>query len=261
VIGLVVLSLASALLDSQMPIMQRARSALMTLLTPVYWVADASREVSGLGTNWFATREFLIKENNVLHGKVLTMEGRLQQLVYFRSENSRLRQLLNSSIILQDDLLVAEVVGFSPSQFNHFILLNKGERDGVYIGQSVLDANGLLGQITEVTPLTSKVLLITDSSHGVPLQVIRSGVRGIGEGIGRNDQIDIMQVPLNSDVEVGDVLVSSGLARRFPAGYPVAKISKVNRSDNQFFAEIKATPLAKMNRSRHVLLVFAKQKR
>lgn len=233
---------------------------MLGAMAPIYWVADLPGKTTTLREDWFTSRSELAKENEVLRTKVFVMQGRLQQMVKYRTENRRLRQLLNSSLILQDNLLVAEVVGVSPARFNHFLILDKGSDDNVYEGQSVLDAQGLLGQVVEVNQFNSRVLLLTDNAHAVPVQVSRSGVRGIVEGKGNSEELDVMQVPLNSNIKVGDVLVSSGLAGRFPSGYPVAVISQVDRSGNQFFADIKAKPLAQMDRSRHVLLVFSEQK-
>jgi rod shape-determining protein MreC len=187
----------------------------------------------------------------------LILQGRNQQMAALRAENVRLRSLLNSSTLLQSDVLVAELIGVVADRQRHLVILNKGARDGVFVGQPLLDADGLMGQIVQVSERSARALLITDVTHSVPLQVNRNAVRVIAEGTGLLDVLELRHVVATTDIEVGDLLVTSGLGGRFPAGYPVATVTSVERDPGQTFVRVVATPNAALNRSRHVLLVFS----
>ena len=149
------------------------------------------------------------------------------------------------------------MIGVDPNPFTHRILIDKGERDGVFLGQPVLDARGLMGQVVEIMPYTARVLLLTDSTHSIPVQVNRNGLRAIASGVGNPESLDLRHVADTADIKEGDLLVSSGLGQRFPAGYPVAVVTKVVHDPGQPFALVRAKPTASLNRSRYVLLVFS----
>jgi rod shape-determining protein MreC len=168
--------------------------------------------------------------------------------------------LLNSSALLRDDVLVAELIGVSPDPVRHQLILNKGSTDGVHVGQPLIDADGLLGQVVEVSPVISRALLITDATHSIPVQVNRNGVRAIAEGSGSLTSLEVHHVSATTDIREGDLLVTSGLGGRFPVGYPVAVVKTIERDPGEAFARIVATPSAALDRSRHVLLVFTTQK-
>jgi rod shape-determining protein MreC len=136
------------------------------------------------------------------------------------------------------------------------VIINKGSEDGVYVGQPVLEANGVIGQISSVSLKTSRLLLITDSSHAVPVQVNRNGVRSIADGVGRTDELELHHVAATTDIQNGDLLVSSGLGGRFPVGYPVARVSSVIHNPGLPFMIVRAIPTAQIDRTRHVLLLF-----
>jgi rod shape-determining protein MreC len=152
---------------------------------------------------------------------------------------------------------VAELIGVDPIPFTHRILINKGERDGVFLGQPVLDARGLMGQVVELMPYTSRVLLLTDTTHSIPVQVNRNGLRAIASGTGNPERLELRHVADTADIKEGDLLVSSGMGQRFPAGYPVATVNEVIHDSGQPFAIVRAIPTAALNRSRYMLLVFS----
>ena len=152
---------------------------------------------------------------------------------------------------------MAELIGMDPNPFTHRIIINKGERDGVVLGQPVLDARGLMGQVVELMPYTSRVLLLTDTTHSIPVQVNRNGLRAIASGTGNPERLELRHVADTADIKVGDLLVSSGLGQRFPAGYPVATVKEVIHDSGQPFAIVRAVPTAALNRSRYLLLVFS----
>lgn len=232
------------------------RSILNMLAVPVYWVADIPASLFSWGDTHVQTRAQLLAANEKLSRENLVLEGRSHQMAALRAENVRLRSLLNSAALLQDDVLVAELIGVSPDPMRHQLVLNKGSSAGVYTGQPLIDADGLLGQVVAVSEFSSRVLLITDSTHSIPVQVNRNGVRAIAEGVGALGTLEIRHVAATTDIQNGDLLVTSGLGGRFPAGYPVAVVTRIERDPGQSFATVEAKPSAALDRSRYVLLVF-----
>ncbi len=251
-----VLGLVLIVADVRFNQMLTTRAALSNLALPFYWLVDLSTRIGDWGEENLVTHTTLLEHNQRLTAQALLLEGQVQQMASLRAENSRLRGLLNSSALVQDDVLVAELIGISPDPVRHQVILDKGEADGVYVGQPLLDAKGLMGQVVEVGAISSRVILITDATHAVPVQVNRNGVRAIVEGMGRLDELELRHVSSTTDIEVGDLLVTSGLGQRFPEGYPVALVSEVVRDPGQAFAIVRARPQAQLNRSRHVLLVY-----
>ena len=190
--------------------------------------------------------------------EILILRRKVMLNASLAAENMRLRELLNSADTLEDQVLIAELIGVSPNPDEHVVILNRGEQHGVYVGQALLDANGLMGQVIEVNTRTSKAMLITDVNHAIPVQINRNGVRLIAEGTGQLGSLNIPYVSYTQDIADGDLLVSSGLGRRFPMGYPVATVERIERLEGEVFIRVIATPLSALNRSRHVLLVFDK---
>lgn len=206
------------------------------------------------------SREMLFVENERLQSEAQILHGKVQKLVSLTAENVRLRELLSSSTVLQDSVLVAETISVSPNPMHHQILVNKAEVDGVYVGQAVIDAYGLIGQVTEVNSLHAKVILISDARHAIPVQINRNGVRAVAEGTGRIDTLSLPNLVETTDIKAGDLLVSSGLGQRFPVGYPVGVVESVESDPGLPFLNVVLRPSAKLDRVRHVLLVFAGQR-
>lgn len=256
---LAVILLASLITaDLRFNSLETTRALLDNLAAPVFWLADIPARLSEWGANRVQSRSELLEENERLQREHLVLQGRSLQMASLQAENVRLRALLNSTALLRDDVLVAELIGVSPDPVRHRLVLNKGESDGVFVGQPLIDANGLMGQIVEVSYSNSRALLITDATHSIPVQVNRNGIRAIAEGTGVLGVLEIHHVAATTDVREGDLLVSSGLGGRFPVGYPVAVVDTVERDPGEAFARILATPSAALDRSRHVLLVFTK---
>ena len=250
-----ILSLITA--DLRYQRLETTRSVLDTLGTPIYWLADLPVRLRDWGEEHLQSRAEIQEENERLTRENLVLQGRSQQMAALQAENVRLRALLNSAAMLRDDVLVAELVGVSPDPVRHQLVLNKGERDGVFVGQPLIDADGLMGQIVEVSSGTSRALLITDATHSIPVQVNRNGVRAIAEGTGSLGALEIRHVSATTDIQVGDLLETSGLGGRFPGGYPVAVVTEIDRDPGKMFAHVVARPSAALDRSRHILLVFA----
>lgn len=243
--------------DLYLPYGDRLRSWLMTGLTPVYWLGHAPDRLAGWVGDLTTSRSDLLQENEALESQLIVLERRAQRYTALAAENSRLRELLNASEQLDDRVLVADVISVTPDPLSHEIILNKGESDGLKEGQAVLDARGLMGQIVHTSAHTARAILISDNSHAVPVEVNRNGLRAIALGTGERDRLELAHVPDTADIEVGDMLVSSGLAGRFPQGYPVAKISSIEHDPGEPFARVRARPMARLDRSSLVLVVFS----
>lgn len=251
-----VLSAALMVVDARFDTLKPMRSQMGLVLTPFYWLADLPVRVWDGVSDQFTSRSTLIAENEKLKAEALLMQRRLQKLATLTEQNVRLRELLNSAALVDEKVLVGELIGVDPNPFTHRILIDKGEKDGVFLGQPVLDARGLMGQVVEVMPYTARVLLLTDTTHSIPVQVNRNGLRAIASGTGNPERLELRHVADTADIKEGDLLVSSGMGQRFPAGYPVATVKEVIHDSGQPFAIVRAVPTAALNRSRYMLLVF-----
>ncbi len=243
--------------DARFDKLSTVRSTIATGLAPVYWLGNAPYEFTDWVAGLFENKTDLQQENEDLRARLLILERRALKYAALASENNELRRLMNSSEVLDDRVIVGEVVSVSPDPFSHEVIINKGRRDGVVPGQAILDAHGLMGQVVQSSQLTSRVLLVSDSSHAVPVEVVRNGLRAIMLGTGDSDTLDLVHVPDTADIREGDLLVSSGLGGRFPRGYPVAEVSRITKEQGEPFVSIEATPKAQLNQSRLVLVVFA----
>ncbi|WP_052435197.1 rod shape-determining protein MreC [Pseudomonas sp. SHC52] len=254
---LAVLSVALMVVDARFTLLKPVRSQMSLVLMESYWITDLPQRLWQGVASQFGSRTELVAENEKLKTENLLLQGRLQKLAALTEQNVRLRELLNSSALVNEKVEVAELIGMDPNPFTHRIVINKGERDGVVLGQPVLDARGLMGQVVELMPYTSRVLLLTDTTHSIPVQVNRNGLRAIASGTGNPERLELRHVADTADIKEGDLLVSSGLGQRFPAGYPVATVKEVIHDSGQPFAIVRAVPTAALNRSRYLLLVFS----
>ena len=242
--------------DLRFPQTDTLKQILGYPLTPILWVANVPSEAVDWSSSTLASREKLLIENESLKAQVLMLERKTQQLPILQAENRRLRELVNASEQVSERILAAQLIGLDTDAFSHQVIINKGSEDGVFVGQPVLDATGLMGQVIQVDTYTSRVLLIADANHAVPVEVNRNGLRGVVSGTGDLSQLELIYVPDTADIQVGDLLVTSGLGGRFPQGYPVGVVDSVEHDPGEPFAIIKAKPSAHLNRSKHVLLVF-----
>lgn len=253
-LGLLALALVFA--GQRMGLVQTAMERFSVVATPFYWLADLPARVAEWSDDSLNRRSTLLAENRRLRSESLVLKAKVQKMAALAAENTRLRELLNSSALLNDTVLVAELINVSPDPLRHQVVINKGRADGVFVGQPAIDAHGLVGQVSEVSHAFSRVLLIADTTQAVPVQVNRNGVRAIAEGTGRLDELRLLHVAATTDIRPGDLLVSSGLGGRYPSGYPVATVVRVDEDPGQPFLEVLARPSAQLDRSRHLLLVF-----
>ena len=243
--------------DARFGYLERIRYGLGYATTPVYWVADIPTRVSFWVDDVFVSRTDLLDENDNLRADLLIAQRELQLLESLVSENNRLLALNEATQGINGDVLAAEIINISPDPYSKRVLLNKGARDGVFIGQALLDANGLMGQVDEVLPYTAWVLLITDSHHVTPVEVNRNGERALARGSRTiATELELEFVTQTQDMRAGDRLVSSGMGQVYPKNYPVAEIISVYADPGQDFATVRARPLAQLESTRHVMLVY-----
>lgn len=248
------------LLDFHFVKMDVFRSAVTGLLSPVHFVAHIPTQLTEWVGEQGVSREELNSENRKLKAQQLVLQQRIQQMVSLNTENHRFRALLNASERFDHQVVVAEIVGVDPDPYSHQIILNKGSDHGVFKGQPLLDAEGLMGQVVQVAAKSSRVLLVADTSHAVPVEINRNGVRAIAVGTGDLERLQLIYVPDTADIKEGDLLITSGLGQRFPMGYPVAEVTRVAHDPGQAFATVEAKPAAALDRSRHVMLIFDRKK-
>ncbi|MDA1076676.1 MAG: rod shape-determining protein MreC [Proteobacteria bacterium] len=257
--GLAIVSALLVTLETATRLLEPVRSGIASVVAPIQLIAHLPYSIGeGVG-DVVASQDSLLSENQQLERRVLELSQVSQQFLALKAENERLRELLSSRARLSAEVLIAELVSVIPAPDTHQIIIDKGSSSGVYPGQAVIDSEGLFGQVVEVGAFTSRVLLITDIRHALPVEVNRSGVRSIAGGTGRIDQLVLEHVPVTADIREGDLVVSSGLGGLFPRGYPVGRVESVLVMSTQSFAQITVRPSAALDRSRHVLLIFDRQ--
>ena len=225
-------------------------------VTPALFLADLPGRLWGRTSELMMSHTNLLQENARLKARNLILEQKVQKLASLSAQNIRLRELLNSSELVDEQVLAAEVVGVDPDPFRHRVVINRGAVDHVYPGQAILDAHGVMGQVVEVSPLSSRVLMLTDQAAKIPVQNNRTKYRTVAAGTGRTDRLELLHIPVTEDFKVGDLMTSSGLGGTFPEGYPVGTVTNVSHSPGEAFASIEIKPMAQVKRSRVVLLVF-----
>jgi rod shape-determining protein MreC len=243
--------------DTRFGYLEKVRFTLGYATTPIYFIADVPTRISLWMDDVLVSRTDLIEENNRLREELLVAQQELQLLESLASENSRLLALDAATEVVRGDVLPAEIINVSSDPNARRVLINKGAEDGVYVGQALLDANGLMGQVDEVLPFTSWVLLVTDFRHITPVEVNRNGERALARGSrSASNQLELEFVTQTQDMQAGDLLVSSGMGQVYPKNYPVAEVVSVYTDPGQEFATVLARPLAQLASTRHVMLVF-----
>jgi rod shape-determining protein MreC len=253
---LTIFSIALILFDRFSHLLDRIRYALSVPLYSVQYFAGLPDQLVHDFAQVITKHDVLLRENELLQKEQLLLRGQLQRLQAIQSENQQLRILLHAASTLQGRVLVARLLSVQSDPFGYRPLLDHGSHDGVYLGQPVLDAWGVMGQIIRVNPGTSQMLLINDPHSGVPVEIVRNGMHAIAAGDAFTGKLHLANVPQTADVKPGDLLVTSGMGRNYPEGYPVGRVEFVTKDPGQQFAIIEVTPLAHPERSREVLLVW-----
>lgn len=251
-----------ALLSLGLMFAQRHTDALHPLdvaidasIQPIQFLAGLPDKLSVVG-EYFTSRQKLLNENKRLQQQQLILDAKVQKLASLRAENEHIRKLLQSSKQIKDRVSIAQILEASPDPYRHYIMLNKGSNDGVYKGQALIDSYGIMGQVVSVSPSSSTAILITDANNGIPVSIERNGLQTVAEGSGSGLTLQLPYLPSNTDIRPGDMLVSSGLGGRYPAGYPVGTVTHVEKKPGEHFLSVQAKPAAHLHREREVLLVW-----
>ena len=254
-LGYLALALALVVLDHRGGWLAQLRARGDAIVQPVWWLAGLPGRLGDDLRENTTSRDELARQNTVLRNALMISGARLARLQAAAAENARLRGLLAAAQRGGLDVQLAPILDIDLDPTRQRLLLDAGARDGIAMGQSVIDAGGLLGQVVALTPRTATVLLLTDPDHAVPVVVARSGVRLVAYGQGRSDQLRLPNIPMSSEIKVGDALVTSGLGGRFPAGFPVGTITALRPDESRAFLVGDVKPAAQLDRGRDVLLL------
>jgi len=257
-ITLAALSIALMVADQRYDQLERVRGWLNAAAYPVQVAIDLPFRAWDWLTGSFADRDRLRQENLEITARLRLANLQLQRFAAVEEENRRLRDMREKTQGVAERVLVASILNVDLDPFRQRVLLDKGAVNGVFKGQAVLDGEGIFGQVTKVNAGTAEVILISDAEHAIPVQSNRSGVRTIAVGMGDSSKLSLPFVTVESDLRVGDLLLSTGMGGVFPPGYPVAQVTKVKRAASATFALVEARPTAKLDRDREVLLVWFK---
>ena len=251
----VVLSFILLINDQRNNYLSTLRNSIAIAIYPL----QSTVEIPSRLINWFDLRikskEILIQENQNLLSQQKINSSILQRYESLEQENMRLKQILNAANNLDNKVEITRIISINVNPYRHTIVIDKGERDGVYKGQVLLDADGVIGQILHTNFLTSEAILISDSDHALPVEINRNGLRTIVLGNGSYTKLDVPYIPNNADIEIGDLLVTSGLGGKFPSGYPVAKVDFIESDLSEQFYKVSAKPIAYLNQVREVMLL------
>jgi rod shape-determining protein MreC len=253
------LSVALILFDHKLDGFGTTRVYLNSFVSPLQYLANLPGQLLNASASRFVSHERLFDDNAKLTHDAMLMNGQLQRLTFLREENDRLRSLLNSPVQDNTRKVVAELMAVDNNPYSHQIVINKGAINGVYEGQPVLDGKGIVGQIMQVSSTNSRVLLIADVTHAIPVRIARNNVRLVVSGSGSLDELLIQHVAHSSDLKIGDILLSSGLGNIFPEGYPVATITSIIRDESRPFSQVRAKPIAQLDRLKYLLLLWSER--
>ena len=250
-----VLALAIMVADARFRALDLARAAVATITYPLQQAALAPGDILRRIDDFFVTQNKLQRENVELKQSVLKKSEELQRMSLMESELANLRKLLGARELIQENSTLAEILHSGRNPFRRKVIVDKGAKDDIQLGEAVISADGVLGQVTAVFPFTSEVTLLTDKNQAVPVMLRRNGLRAVVFGNGRDGTLDLPFIPLNADVQNGDMLVTSGIDGTYPAGLFIAKVTNIERNATSAFARITCTPVAGIDQDRHVLVL------
>ncbi|HQV71559.1 MAG: rod shape-determining protein MreC [Xanthomonadales bacterium] len=254
-IAYLTLAMIVMVVDHRGNYLEHLRAVAGTLVEPVYRMAALPSDVARAGRLAVATQTQLVDENRDLREALLLAQVRLNRMSALTAQNDRLKKLLDVQNELGLGVQLARLIDIDLDPFRHRVVLDAGSAQMIKVGQPVLDAFGIMGQIVEVLPNTSVALLITDPTHAIPVMVRRTGLRTIAYGTGAIDRLQLPNIPISADIKVGDELVTSGLGGRFPMGFEVGRIVEISNDESGMFAAATAKPAAALDRSGEVLLL------
>ncbi|MEP6885793.1 MAG: rod shape-determining protein MreC [Gammaproteobacteria bacterium] len=252
------LALGLIIVDKRYDHLGKIRRVLSVVAYPLQIAVASPFE----GWDWFresvTTRDALRADKTKLESELRMAQFRLQRYEALEAESQRLRALRDNTAGVADRFVIGNVMGVDLDAFRERVLVDRGSQDGVFIGQAVLDAGGVFGQVARVGQLTAEVILVSDATHAIPVQINRNGLRTIAVGTGDMGRLKLPYLPTSADVIAGDLLVTSGLGGGFPAGYPVGTVAAVKRDPAQSLADIDVKPAAALDRSRELMFVWLK---
>ncbi len=254
-----VFSIIMLVIDHRTQLLKDVRSLFSIVIYPLQTIANTPIDSSIWLADQLQSHQSLVDDNEAFRTDNLLLRAQLQKYTSLQAENIRLRSLLKSSRKLNDQMLIAETLSVNLDPYKRLIVINKGYTSDVYAGQPILDAYGIMGQVIQPGMISSTAILITDPSHAIPVQINRNGLRTVLYGTGAANYLEVQNLPNNADIELGDLLITSGLGGRFPEGYPVATVMDIKRDPGHPFAKIIAKAAAHLEQSREVLLVMAQE--
>ncbi|WP_084055360.1 rod shape-determining protein MreC [Carnimonas nigrificans] len=238
--------------------MEKVRTEASTVVAPVQWLVSLPAEAMSWGATAFSSQRALVEENRALREQLTRLSQRSLRMDALTEENVQLRQLMHAAPQQQMQFITSELMRLDNDPFIQQMIVNRGADHGVYQGQPVVDAFGVVGHVVSVGRFSSRVMMISDPSNAMPVQLVRNGLRFVIQGVGGPHHLQLVNVPANADVREGDLLVTSGLGGEFPPGYPVATVTKVESRTNGPFAKVEARPAAQLDRSRDFLMLSAR---
>ena len=250
-----ILSFGLIYLDYKDQYLNKVRSYISATIYPMYVAINAPKNIFLNLKESMGQREKIVLENQKLKTENIDLSSKIQQIYKLEKENRRLHELLDSKPKSEDVFVLAEIIAENPDPFKHRIIIDKGSKENVQVNQSVADSKGIIGHIIRDQIFGSEVLLITDPEHAIPIEVARTGLRSIALGTGSYEEIQLSFLAVNTDIQKGDILLTSGLGEQYPAGYPVAVIEKVSVLEGEPFLEVLAKPFAKLTNINEVWVI------
>jgi len=254
---LAVLSIVLLVVDHRNNHLDAVRKTIGAAVYPLRMIVDAPVSLWRWVGETTSSRNDLQLENSRLHAERMLTQARLQRFAALEAENSRLRDMLDATARMRDQVRIAEIMSVSSDPYRHVLVVDKGTADGVFDGQAMIDADGVVGQIIETGVLSSQGLLISDPGHALQVAVNRNGLRTVARGTGTFGGLDLPALPNNADIRVGDLLVTTGLGGVFPPGYPVAIVDSVVRLPQESYAAVSAVPSAALDQVREIMLIWS----
>jgi len=250
-----ILSFGLIYLDYKDQYLNKVRSYISATIYPLYVATNAPKNIFLNLKESMGQREKIVLENQRLKTENIALSSKIQQIYKLEKENRRLHELLDSKPKSEDVFVLAEIIAENPDPFKHRIIINKGSKENVQVNQSVADSKGIIGHIIRDQIFGSEVLLITDPEHAIPIEVARTGLRSIALGTGSYEEIELSFLAVNTDIQKGDILLTSGLGEQYPSGYPVGVIEQVSVVEGEPFLEVLAKPFAKLTNINEVWVI------
>jgi|TARA_B100001750_G_scaffold34764_1_gene24593 rod shape-determining protein MreC len=237
----------------------KLRSYLSASLYPLQYLVNAPKNLQKNLSENLLGREEIINENQKLKEENLNLKSQMQQVYKLESENKRLYELMDSKPKTNDEYIFADIISTSNILDKHQILINRGSKDGIKLGSSIVDSNGIIGHVIRDQIFASEVLLISDLEHAIPIEIVRTGLRSIAVGTGNHARLKINMLPVNSDIQKEDILITSGLGGRYPEGFPVGTVKNIKSNSGESFLEVEILPFANLKTINEVWIIITNE--